>query len=100
MAETIQMGPQAVALTPLERLALQGIMARDRELGRALAELRDDDAAARGLIEGAHGLATGALGTTHRLDLEAWRIVAVPNAPAPPAPPADDGAAAAPEPER
>lgn len=69
----------SIKLTALERLALQGIHAREREITRALQSLDADTQAAMEEVAARRSLSSDAivLGQTHRFDSSGTRLVPV-----------------------
>ena len=65
---------EPMVLTELERLAILGTQAREREVARAGEEVRADWRAALGAIEGRLGLSAGALGPTHDVRADTWAV--------------------------
>ena len=67
-------------LTELERMALAGLQARDREVAAAADALQREYRRFLALVEERLGLPAGAVGTTHALDPAAGTVHAEPSA--------------------
>jgi len=65
-------------LTAIERMLLEGLMARDREIQRVVAPLQRDYAEVTRQIADRAGIAPERIGTTHRIDTDTWALVPMP----------------------
>lgn len=64
-------------LLPLERIALSGMAARDREITeRVIRPLEEDFSVLARAIETRLGLSCGAIGSTHYIDEQTFTVVA------------------------
>ncbi len=64
-------------LTDIERMLVQSFQARDRDIYHLyIAPLQQEYQTALRLIEQRLGLESGAIGTTHDLNMQTWQVVA------------------------
>lgn len=91
MGEVIQMGPQPIALSKTESIAARTLLQNAATLNQQHAQLQQlseqhnlDHAEVCAEIAAAHGLAAGAIGTTHGFSQDGAALVALPQAPAAP----------------
>ena len=62
-------------LSELEKAIILGILARERELQeKFVLPLDASKREATGFIEQQHGLAVGAIGTTHEININSWEL--------------------------
>lgn len=91
--EQEQSKPETMTLTKSERIMFQGIQSREREAERVILQpIREDLLEVLRSIHERLELPTGAIGTTHSLDVETWTVSLIPpsDAAKPQGPPADD----------
>lgn len=69
--------PSPLDLSDAERLLLLGIAARQQEVQRLVNLFNADTQRTDALLEQAHGLPPGAIGTTHRVNFDAMRLEVV-----------------------